>query len=384
MFFFTPKHVQKARLYQQEAQRLLSYRRDIVSENTVQEVETAIAELAQRIQQGDQAPMEAAMQNLDDVCRKLAPPIRDGGWRENVETFVVAISIALGVRTFFVQPFTIPTGSMQPTLNGIITRTGNTPAPSFLTRVVDWVVLGRDYFDIVATRSETILDLEERHYLGIQSNLLRFLTYSVVRTDQGTYTANVPVTSLRKDDRCARGRRVNPGDVIARGHTDTGDHVLVDKCSVHFVPPRRADVFVFNTVNIPTHENVQNPGGPSQYYIKRLAGMGGDTLRIDPPALYRDGKIASEAPFQRVMSGEITSPPDGYRGYSNGPEHGRFGILGSPTATYSVPPHSYFALGDNSFHSSDSRDWGPVPEQNVIGRGWLVYWPFNTHWGRVR
>jgi signal peptidase I len=194
----------------------------------------------------------------------------------------------------------------------------------------------------------------------------------------------VPVTSLRKDDRCARGRKLNPGDVIARGHTDTGDHVLVDKCSVHFFPPKRGDVFVFNTANIPTHENVLNPGGPAQFYIKRLAGMAGDKLRIDPPALYRDGQIAPETPFQKVMSGDITSPRTGYRGYSNGPEHGRFGILGSPTATYEIPPHSYFALGDNSFHSSDSRDWGPVPEKNVIGRGWMVYWPFNSHWGWVR
>lgn len=384
MFPFTPKHVQKARIYQQEARKLLAYRRDVVSTETVREVESAIGVLTVALKERSREAMESAMQHLDEVCRKLAPPIRDGGWRENVETFVVAISIALGVRTYFVQPFTIPTGSMQPTLNGIITRESSAPPPPFLRRVWDWAVLGRDYFDIVATRSETIMEIEERHRFGIQSSLFRFLTYSVIRTDQGTYTASVPVTALHKDERCARGRRVNPGDIIARGHTDTGDHVLVDKCSVHFFSPRQGDVFVFNTVNIPTHENVVNPGGPSQYYIKRLAGVGGDTLRIDPPALYRNGILAPEEPFQRVMSGDITSPPAGYRGYSNGPEQRRFAILGSSTATYSVPLHSYFALGDNSYHSSDSRDWGPVPERNVIGRGWMVYWPFNAHWGRVR
>jgi signal peptidase I len=49
-----------------------------------------------------------------------------------------------------------------------------------------------------------------------------------------------------------------------------------------------------------------------------------------------------------------------------------------------VPPRSYFALGDNSYHSRDSRDWGIVPEVNVAGRGLFVYWPFSERWGLIR
>jgi signal peptidase I len=49
-----------------------------------------------------------------------------------------------------------------------------------------------------------------------------------------------------------------------------------------------------------------------------------------------------------------------------------------------VPAHGYFALGDNSYNSYDSRYWGPVPEENLVGRGLLVYWPFNHHWGLIR
>jgi len=41
-------------------------------------------------------------------------------------------------------------------------------------------------------------------------------------------------------------------------------------------------------------------------------------------------------------------------------------------------------LGDNSYNSYDSRYWGPVPDANVVGRGLLVYWPFNQHWGLIR
>jgi signal peptidase I len=49
-----------------------------------------------------------------------------------------------------------------------------------------------------------------------------------------------------------------------------------------------------------------------------------------------------------------------------------------------VPDHSYFAMGDNSYNSFDSRYWGPVPEPNLVGRGLFVYWPFTWHWGLIR
>jgi signal peptidase I len=49
-----------------------------------------------------------------------------------------------------------------------------------------------------------------------------------------------------------------------------------------------------------------------------------------------------------------------------------------------VPPGTCFALGDNSYNSSDSRYFGPVPERNVVGRGFVVYWPFLGQWGLIR
>ena len=70
-------------------------------------------------------------------------------------------------------------------------------------------------------------------------------------------------------------------------------------------------------------------------------------------------------------------PP--YRGYAPGRDN-----LSDPNKSYQVPPHSYFAMGDNSYNSYDSRYWGPVPEENLVGRGLFVYWPFNRHWGFIR
>jgi len=49
-----------------------------------------------------------------------------------------------------------------------------------------------------------------------------------------------------------------------------------------------------------------------------------------------------------------------------------------------VPPGRYFAMGDNSFNSSDSRYWGTVPQDNLMGKGLFVYWPFLPHWGFVK
>ena len=52
--------------------------------------------------------------------------------------------------------------------------------------------------------------------------------------------------------------------------------------------------------------------------------------------------------------------------------------------TFTVPRDGYFAMGDNSYNSYDSRYWGPVPVENLVGRGLFVYWPFFPHWGLIR
>ena len=121
----------------------------------------------------------------------------------------------------------------------------------------------------------------------------------------------------------------------------------------------------------------QDPETGAPYYIKRLAGLPGDTLRINPPLLYINGRPASGFGFQRVMKAQ---PP--YRGYALGT--GQALYLKRPEQSFTLPSRAYFAMGDNSYYSFDSRYWGPVPEENLVGRGLLVYWPFNRHWGLIR
>jgi signal peptidase I len=180
-----------------------------------------------------------------------------------------------------------------------------------------------------------------------------------------------------------------PGEPIMRGYFDAGDHVFVDKVSYHFRKPRRGETFVFSTQGIP-----QLPSNPSTFYIKRLAGTPGDELQIRAPFLYANGEKAKEPGFQRVMSGTPSNPSNGYMGYGNtfdqnnwdqaAPSSSSIMFLGSPNATFKIPPKEYFALGDNSYNSFDGRAWGTVPEKNIMGKALIVYWPFWPHFGRVK
>ena len=71
---------------------------------------------------------------------------------------------------------------------------------------------------------------------------------------------------------------------------------------------------------------------------------------------------------------------DGYKGYGILP--GQHYLL-SPEETFTVPEDGFWAMGDNSYNSLDSRFWGKVPRENIVGTGTLVWWPFGKRWGFI-
>jgi len=368
--FFTPRYLKEGRETFKAARKLLDYQRDLLAAEEIGEIEGEIRALGQALKARDPEGVKAVSTRLEAHFHRIAPPRPFAGLRENCEVFLVAIVIAIGVRTYFLQPFTIPTGSMQPTLNGIIAHVTGEEPPGVPRQVAEFALLGRDYVNVVSARDDELLEVRE-------VKKFRFFTFSEIVCRNQKFTVHVPANKLVRDFGLEPGRRFASGEVIARGYVDTGDHVFVDKLSYHFRSPRRGEIFVFNTGNI---AGLTRPGEPSQFYIKRLAGLPGDTLRIDPPDLYVNGEKATEPGFLRVMSAE-----DGYRGYSNAASQGRhFPFLGYPDQTFSVGPGHYFALGDNSYDSLDSRSWRTVPEQNLTGRGLFVYWPFTSHWGFMK
>ncbi|HSH39718.1 MAG TPA: signal peptidase I [Chthoniobacterales bacterium] len=362
---FTPRYVKHSKLLLRHAQKYLRYKKDVLSEADHADVTAAITSLglALRERNGDRIKSEA--EALDGKLHKLTPVTWEAHWRENCEVILVAIIVAVGIRSYFLQPFKIPTGSMQPTLNGIIGHPSNEAAPNFVRQVAEFFVLGRNYINVVSKEDDRVEQVVPQKF-GF------FFMFSRVICQRQKFLVYAPPETLKQDFRIVPGAVYRRGDVIARGAVDTGDQVFVDKFSYNFVKPRRGDVFVFRTDEI-----LGIPGDPitgAPFYIKRLTGVPGDTMRIDPPQLQINGQRAQGVGFDQVMSLQ-----NGYRGYANGRDY-----LGDPSKTFVVPDGQYFAMGDNSYNSYDSRWWGPVPEENVVGRGLFVYWPFNRHWGLIR
>ena len=375
MIFITPRYIKEAKHYLHGAKKFLSYKRDILSNEQIEKVESRIRGLKEAMREKRCDPVHEAIRELDTLIGKISPPPKDAGWRENIEVFLVAIVIAAGIKAYILQPFRIPTGSMQPTLYGVAGTSTGTPPPNLLVQAFEFVWLGRHYIDLKARDTDVVTGLRERTYLN-------FFTFTEIVFRNGSQTLFVPRDALARDFNVRPGREYRAGETIACGYMQTGDQVFVDKMSYNFVKPSAGDVFVFKTTGIKKIESGLDPAMGSQHYIKRLAGLPGQTLRIDPPRLFVDGKVPEQFVFRRVMSEK-----DGYHGYSNGygPEEMiKFTYLGSPDETFKVPSDGYFALGDNSLHSRDSRDWGYVPEHNIAGRGLFVYWPFSKRWGLIR
>ncbi|MBA2436086.1 MAG: signal peptidase I [Chthoniobacterales bacterium] len=362
---FEPRYIKHSHLLIRHAEKLIRYRRDRLSESVITELHTQLEKVRTAMKSRDQRATHEESERLDTLLTEHTPPHKDSVWRENVEVILVAIVVAIGIRSYFIQPFKIPTGSMQPTLNGIIGHPLSSPAPNVFKQVFDFVAAGRNYIDVVSGAENTVMDITPRKFLF-------FFTLSRITCDHQSFTVYAPPEILRQDFQVFPGNVYHRGQVIARGTVDTGDQVFVDKFSYNFVHPHRGDVFVFRTNRILGIREDPEAGAP--FYIKRLTGTPGDELRIDSPKLYVNGELANSFGVRRVMAAQGL-----YKGYGPGQS-----FLGTPTRTYVVPAEGYFAMGDNSYNSYDSRYWGPVPEENLVGRGLFVYWPFTRHWGFIR
>ncbi|MBU4251880.1 MAG: signal peptidase I [Candidatus Omnitrophica bacterium] len=174
--------------------------------------------------------------------------------RDWAESIIIAFLLALVIRTFLVQAFKIPTGSMRMTL--------------------------------------------------IEGDL--------ILVNKFIYGAKIPFTNLRLPA---------------------------------LKPPKRGDVIVFIY-----------PEDKSKDFIKRLVGFPGDVVEIKGGSIYINDKPAPEAIFNQIY-------------YYNR------GQLDAPGQKMVVPKDSYFVLGDNSATSKDSRYWGFVPKNNLLGQAIIIYWP---------
>ena len=205
-----------------------------------------------------------------------------------------ATVIFLSAACLAAQPLEIRTGAMQPTLNGTIGHPRNGPAPDFSRQIADFVVLGRKYINVVSREDDQVFEIQP---------MLFFFPFSQLICQRQKYLVYAPPDTLSHDFNVFPGRIYHRGEIIARGAIDTGDQVFVNKFSYNFVKPHRGDLVVFRTAGIPGFE-------ADTRYVRRLAGLPGDTLRIDPPFLYVNSRVASGPAFSRVMSAKTVR---GYR-----------------------------------------------------------------------
>jgi signal peptidase I len=122
---------------------------------------------------------------------------------------------------------------------------------------------------------------------------------------------------------------------------DPGD----DPTRYVFRGPRRGDIIVFKAPN-------QSPASPERDFIKRIIAVPGETVEVRDGTVFIDGEPLDE-PYIKEAGGSDYGPD-------------------------TVPPGHYFVMGDNRNNSSDSRSFGFLPKENIIGQAWLTYWPFST------
>lgn len=415
-WLFTPAYLKEAKFLRQGVRKFLHYKRDILKAEKLAEIKELQEQYEVAFQNRDRAALESLREPLTKACDRALPPPTDPAMRDWVESLVTCAVIVFAIRAYFVQPFKIPTGSMQPTLNGIIAQSipPDQPTPNVVSQAWQLVMRGRNYVRVEAPCDGHLVSVESRS-LGVFLSTSR-LTFR--DTAGKTHRINVwaPTTQLigqANEDaasidsrnsglwfdrsgavQIAPGSRegrvivnrplpVKKGQVLANGSIDSGDMVLVDKLSYHFRRPTRGEVFVFNTRNIPI------PGADndiSQHYIKRLVGLPGDELTLpeDGGPLWVNGAEAREKGIRRVFEEKVPSETFGYHGYAK-----MVGAMPPPWRVVNADPtdhpRGYFAMGDNSYNSLDSRYWGLVPEENLVGPGLFSLWPFTTgHWGFIK
>lgn len=365
-----------------QMRRVLNEQRDLLSPEAIKALETAHAEARAKIRAGaGKEELKAEMKRLEDVARRWFKPYPSPAVRENVKEFLVAVVSILAFTTFFLQLTKIPTGSMQPTLFGIThedLRGTNFDIPSLPTRLYRYWGLGISYKHLVAPENGTLTAIEKPRVV------LPFVKKQRFIFNGKPLTVWFPPDNLEARAQLLPGMQFQKGQDIMKLKVVVGDHLLVDRFTYNFRHPKRGEIIVFKTKTIQGLDQ-------DVLYIKRLVAMPNEEVRLaNDRHLIIDGKklSASDERFEMVYSFDANPSDTRYLGHVNDRAAAQFGtrhslapLLPDETVSHKVGPKHYMAMGDNTLNSLDSRAWGDLPQKNVIGRCWFVYWPFTDRFG---
>jgi signal peptidase I len=330
---------------------------------------------------------------LGAVGGEIFPPRR---LVENAEVLLLSAIVAIAVRTFFLQLFTIPTNSMWPTYRGQVavpSTPGDEGKGDFLRGIRHHRILspraGTVYIPINdgqrARQQHSLLPFRPVRRWGIfpahryeifidghpvpidvpaEFDLEQLLVRNFFPNSQSGRLLDV-LQNHAPERRAERyflrtDCQVSSGDVLLDFGLVHGDVLFVERLTPHFLPPRRGEAIVWNSRRVPAL------AGDDRYYIKRAVARGGDDVSLLNGELWVGDRVANFSPPMEYNN----SHRGAYSGYYP------YGILES--ATVHVPPQHLFVLGDNSPNSYDSRFFGPIPQKAAIGRPCFRIYPIRT------
>ena len=121
-----------------------------------------------------------------------------------------------------------------------------------------------------------------------------------------------------------------------------GDRILISLSNYQTLPPRRGDIIVYS-----------RPKSCLRLELKRIVGLPGERVDLDAGILTVEGEWVREPYLGNLPS-----------------------TLGLDPISWTLAEEEYVVLGDNRAHSTDSRKYGPIKTDEIIGRAWFRYWPF--------
>ncbi len=374
---------------QKRVEKQLRAQADVLPAANQHRIEIAVAELRRVIKDrhSSKNSIDSARKELALVADKFFKIYPNPDVRENVDVALVALIIALAIRTFFLQPMAIPTGSMQPTLYGIThhdLRGKDVDYPSIVGRIYKFLVKGESYYRIVAEEDGVF------EGAGEPRQFLPFISRQEFKVGSKIHTVWLPPDSLfappYNRSGLTVGQKFKKGDEILKLRVTSGDRLFVNRVSYNFQSPQRGDIIIFESTGIP---NITQ----NTHYIKRLVGLSGETIQLgDDRHAVIDGKRLDGATprFENLYSFKGPPKEDLFSGHVNDKVGRQFGRVEIPhyaphfpdgTATFKVRTNHLFVCGDNTMSSYDSRYWGDFPREKAVGRHAFVFWPITERFG---
>jgi len=365
--------------------------RDLLDAQPVEKIDAAITAVRSSIASDtDTKLLRARMADLERAADRSLRPCPHAFQRENTEALLVAVAVAVAIHTFFLKPFKIPTGSMQPTLYGIIAEdlrdTPGVKIPTGVKRFLDFWIHGNRYYHVVAENDGMFEAYKPPRMV------LPFLYQQRFKIGETWYTVWSPWDRLLEQAGVQPRHLYHKGDDILKARVFAGDHLFVDRLTYNVRRPKRGEIIVFETKGI-TSPDTRLPAMPQdQYYIKRVVAMGGERVQIgNDRHLMIDGRRLDHTTphFERVYSFDPKQPPrpNEYSGHVNGLVASQITetiiapLFPDESAVYTVRPEHYLVMGDNTMDSYDGRAWGDFSRSNVMGKCFFVYWPYSSRFG---